>query len=477
MLLVNGAAVDVSWLAGLNSGLVYTIDAGSGIVRRLEPERQARKRAVWSPSGRLIAELRLDFLPRGRLPLTRYSLQVESPTESRRTIAFDDRSDGLTYSLPPVWGGDDRTVLIARYRRATAQLFAVDIVDGEWKPLTPDTLSVSRYAISADGKVLLAVLENVNQPQRIFRVDRATGALTLTVDHMEQAPLMPRGHVSQVEWRSRDERFVVHGFLVTPPRYDSTRRYPLIVLVHGGPGHLFTNDYARINFSPWHIPAQLLASAGYMVLMPNPRGDPSYGEQFQQALHADWGPGPFGDIDAGVDALIARGLVDSSRVGIAGASYGGYLTAFAITCTRRYKAASIDDGPVDLTSEYGQNYATRSAWAKATFDGTPWTRPDIYRFQSPITYISSVRTPVIMRYGGRSSTDDDIRQSYMLAQGFELYAGLRDAGVPVEFILHPDQGHGITDRELYRDWVRRNIVWFDRWILDAGRNRPAAHRR
>jgi dipeptidyl aminopeptidase/acylaminoacyl peptidase len=247
--------------------------------------------------------------------------------------------------------------------------------------------------------------------------------------------------------------------------------------VHGGPGHLFTNDYARINFSPWHIPAQLLASAGYMVLMPNPRGDPSYGEQFQQALHADWGPGPFGDIDAGVDALIARGLVDSSRVGIAGASYGGYLTAFAITCTRRYKAASIDDGPVDLTSEYGQNYATRSAWAKATFDGTPWTRPDIYRFQSPITYISSVRTPVIMRYGGRSSTDDDIRQSYMLAQGFELYAGLRDAGVPVEFILHPDQGHGITDRELYRDWVRRNIVWFDRWILDAGRNRPAAHRR
>lgn len=267
---------------------------------------------------------------------------------------------------------------------------------------------------------------------------------------------------------------MVHGFLVTPPGYDSTRRYPLIVLVHGGPGHLFTNDYTRINFSPWHIPPQLLASAGYIVLLPNPRGDPSYGEEFQQALHADWGPGPFGDIDAGVDALIARGIVDSTRIGIAGASYGGYLTAFAITQTGRYKAASIDDAPVDLTSEYGQNYAIHSAWLKATFDGTPWTHPALYRSQSPITYISRVRTPVIMRYGGRGSTDDNIRQSYMLAQGFELYAGLRDAGVPVEFVLHPDQGHGITDRELYGDWVRRNIVWFNRWILNVRSNRPPA---
>src|SRR5690606_8062090 len=122
-------------------------------------------------------------------------------------------------------------------------------------------------------------LENVNQPQRIFHVDISRGEVSPIVDGMDQAPPMPRGHVRQVEWRSRDERFVVHGFLVTPPRYDSTRRYPLIVMVHGGPGHLFTNDYARINFSPWHIPAQLLASAGYMVLLPNPRGDPSYGEE------------------------------------------------------------------------------------------------------------------------------------------------------------------------------------------------------
>jgi dienelactone hydrolase len=476
MLLVNGAAVDVSWSAALNSGLAFAIDASSGAVRPVEPVQEYRKRAVWSPSGRLIAELRLEFLPGGRLPLTRYTVQVEAPDRPGSTIALDGETDGLSYSFPPVWGGNDRTLLVARYQKATARLFAIDLTHREWRPLTPDTLSVSRYAVSRNGKILVAVLENVNQPQEIFRIDPATGTLTRLTHNLEAMRSIHRGRVREVQWTSRDERFTVHGFLITPPAYDSTKRYPLIVLVHGGPGHFYTNDFARINYPRYTLPPQLLASEGYVVLLPNPRGDASYGEEFQQALRADWGFGPFADIDAGVDALIARGIVDSTRVGIAGASYGGYLTAFAIAHTERYKAASIDDAPVDLTSEYGQNYAIHSAWLEATFDGTPWTRPERYRAQSPITYISRVRTPVIMRYGGCSSTDDDIRQSYMLAQGFELYAGLRDTGVPVQFILHPDQGHGIVDRDLYRDWVTRNLRWFDYWLLHEGTD-PTADRR
>jgi dipeptidyl aminopeptidase/acylaminoacyl peptidase len=473
-LLVNGSALDVSWSAALNSGLAFTIDVNSGSVRLLEPAQESRKRVVRSPSGRLIAELRLEFLPGGRLPLTRYTVQVEDPHQPRNAIALDGENDGLSYSLPPVWGGNDSTLLVARYQRATARLFSVDLKGREWTPLTPDTLSVSRYAASRDGTVLLAVLENANQPQEIFRIDADAGTLTRLTRNFEEWRSIHRGHVRDVEWASRDERFTVHGFLITPPSYDSTKGYPLIVLVHGGPGHFYTNDFARINYPRYTMPPQVLTSEGYLVLLPNPRGDASYGEGFQQAIHADWGFGPFGDIDAGVDALIARGIADSTRVGIAGASYGGYLTAFAITQTGRYKAASIDDAPVDLTSEYGQNYATHSAWLKATFDGTPWTQSSLYRAQSPITYITRVRTPVIMRYGGRSNTDDDIRQSYMLAQGFELYAGLRDSGVPVQFVLHPDQGHGIVDRELYWDWVGRNLRWFGYWVMREGTD-PSAN--
>jgi dipeptidyl aminopeptidase/acylaminoacyl peptidase len=195
------------------------------------------------------------------------------------------------------------------------------------------------------------VLENANQPQEIFRIHPMTGRIEKLTHLGDGIGRRKLGHVDQITWKSKDGRFSIHGFLVKPPVYDSTRRYPLILLLHGGPGALFTNSFIGINFAPSnHLPPQLLASAGYMVLLPNPRGDPSYGERFETALQDDWAPGPFADVDAGVDALIARGFADSSALGIAGASYGGYLAAYAITQTDRYAAASIDDAYPDLTS-------------------------------------------------------------------------------------------------------------------------------
>jgi dipeptidyl aminopeptidase/acylaminoacyl peptidase len=475
MLLVNGPPMRVKWETQITSGLIYVIDPSSGVTRKMDPVSRVRRRARWSPSGQFIASFRLDVLPGGKLPLSRFTLQVESRLQVRPGISFDAETDGLVNTLPPMWGENDRTLYVGRYQRGTARLFVIDIISGKWRPVTPDTLSISRYATSRDGSVLLAVMESANQPQEVFRIDPVTESLTRLTHLGDVMGRVKLGHVDQITWESRDGRFNIHGFLVKPPDYDSTRRYPLILLVHGGPGAPFTNSFVGINFAPPnHLPPQLLASAGYMVLLPNPRGDRSYGEEFETALHADWAPGPFADVDAGVDALIARGLVDSSALGIAGASYGGYIAAYAITQTDRYAAASIDDAPTDLTSEYGQNYATRSTWARAAFDGTPWTRPDIYAAQSPVTHVSHVRTPVIMRYGGRSSTHDHVRQAYMLAQGFEFYAGLRDSGVPVQFVLHPEEGHGIGDWELYEDWVMRNITWFNHWIhgRNSGRAEP-----
>jgi dipeptidyl aminopeptidase/acylaminoacyl peptidase len=314
-------------------------------------------------------------------------------------------------------------------------------------------------------------MENANKPQELYRVHPETGALTQLTHGAAAVPQMSRGPVVQIVWPSADGLFTVHGFLVKPRTYDPVRRYPLIVLVHGGPGALFTNSFVSVNFwQQGYLPAQWFAAAGYLVLLPNPRGDASYGDEFAGAVHQDWGPGPFSDIDAGISALIARGLVDSAKVGIAGTSYGGYLSAFAITRSHRFAAASIDDGPTDLRLDYGMNYAFHSSWFRAFFGGTPWERPEIYASQSPITLVQSVRTPVIMRYGARSSTDDQIRPSYTLAQGLEFYAGLRDAGVPVEFVLHPDQGHGAVDWTLYKDWVMRNLRWFDYWLRGEGKN-------
>jgi dipeptidyl aminopeptidase/acylaminoacyl peptidase len=219
-----------------------------------------------------------------------------------------------------------------------------------------------------------------------------------------------------------------------------------------------------LRFDQPYVPAQLFAAAGYLVLLPNPRGDTGYGPEFQAALNGDLASGPFNDVDSGVSALVARGLVDSTSMGIYGASYGGYLTAYAITQTRRYAAAAIDDGPINLSALFGQQYALQTMSLRERLGGTPWSRPEAYAAQSPITFVNRVRTPVLMRYGGRAASAADAIRLSFLAQGFEFYAGLKESNVPVEFVLHPDQGHGIADWHLYRDWVERTLAWFGRWI-------------
>jgi dipeptidyl aminopeptidase/acylaminoacyl peptidase len=378
--------------------------------------------------------------------------------------------DGLTPSFRPVWGVNDSTIFVARYEGGTARLYALSVSTGQWTAMTPDSLSVTLYAFSRDRSALVAVLENVNQPAELYRVSLTGGPLERLTSEARQLSNIQLGHVEQLEWSSDDGRFKIHGFLVKPPGYDPAVRYPLIVQVHGGPGAFYPNAFIDVNFAPQYIPPQLLAAAGYLVLLPNPRGDPSYGEDFHAALRFDMAVGPLGDIQAGVNSLTERGLVDSTRLGIAGVSYGGYLTTYAITHTASYKAASVNDAPIDLASEYAQNYATRALIQRWYLGGSPWGESQRYTEQSPITYIANARTPILMRYGGKSVTADGIRQSYMLAQGFELYAGLRDQNVPVQFVLHPYESHGIHDWLLYRDWVKRNLRWFDYWVRHQGDN-------
>jgi dipeptidyl aminopeptidase/acylaminoacyl peptidase len=470
-LLVSGAPIGVIWLEQLTLRRLYTLDPATGATHQVHPERKSQLYPVWSRSGRWIAEVDYESLLHGG-PST-CVLRLENPVQHAELALVRGNDDPSSCLLAPAWGNDDSTLYVVQPVRGTNRLFAVDAPRNRWRAVTPESLSVSLHAVSRDGATVLAVLESGSHPPELFRIAGATGELTQLTHESAMLPPMQLGSVEELSWPSGDGRFTVYGFLVKPTGYDPARRYPLIVIAHGGPGALYMNTFVGINFPPYSIPPQLLAAAGYLVLLPNPRGDPSYGVAYQAALSRAWGTGPFGDIDAGVSMLIARGIADPSALGIAGASYGGYLTAFTIAHSHRFAAASINDAPVDLTGEYGQNYATHSPWS-AYFGGTPWKERALYMAQSPITNIEEVRTPVLMRYGGRSATRDNIRQAYMLAQGFELYAALHDLGVPVRFLLHPDQGHGVTDWKLYENWIGENLKWFGFWLLHEGSNPVAS---
>lgn len=449
---------------------VIVVEPRSGSARPLSiGARNAPRLPAWSPSGHQLAFLNLDRPgPDPCRPLIVYSLRVMHRSAEVAKPVLSTEADGLWHPLGPIWSADERTLYIARYQRGSARLFAVDVKSGSWKAITADSMSVSHYVLANDGKHLVVAMESANQPRDIYSLDPASLAVTRLTHEGEALSRYPQGRVDNVEWPSADGRFMVHGFLVRPPGYVRGRRYPLIVMVHGGPGDFYTNSFMRVRFETRAAPPQMLAAAGYMVLLPNPRGDSSYGEQFQVALNGDLAAGPFHDVDSGVSALIARGLADSTSIGIYGVSYGGYLTAYAITQTRRYAAAALDDGPINLASLFGQSYALQPMYLRARLGGTPWTRPGAYASQSPITFVHQVRTPVLMRYGGRSASAADAIRFSFLAQGLEFYAGLKESNVPVEFVLHPDQGHGIADWQLFRDWNARTLSWFRRWMPPPG---------
>lgn len=476
IILVAGAPLRASWWPQVTKRALHVYDPVSGEKRAL-PRLDVE---TWCPSqsssGKQVAYIAYQDFPDDDRQMQRMMLQVVdlSGEAQPRTLSYGN--DGLSLESAPVWAGDS-SLYIRRYENGSARLFLVDVATSRWRALTPGTLSVAKFASSRNGESIVAVMESVNSPQELYAIDPNRATLTRLTDYGDTILTSPRGRVKKMIWPSRDGRFSVHGFLVEPPGYDSTRAYPLVVLVHGGPGALYSNTFVAANYSQQgYIPPQWLAASGYLVLLPNPRGDRSYGEEYAGANRGDYGFGPLSDLEAGVSLLIARGVADSTKVGIAGVSYGGYLTALAITQTTRFAAASIDDGPTDLRLDYGLNYAFHAEYSRTFFGGTPWDLPGVYAAQSPITHVDRVRTPVLMRYGGRGSTDDEIRLPYMLAQGLEFYAGLQDAGVPVEFVIHPDQGHGAVDWGLYKDWVTRNVRWFDYWLLHRGDGPPATLR-
>lgn len=165
-----------------------------------------------------------------------------------------------------------------------------------------------------------------------------------------------------------------------------------------------------------------------------------------------------------MDALIEQGLADPERLGIMGHSYGALAAALALHRTHRFKAASLSDGVYNLLSYYGQAYLTNEGWLDYYLGGDPTSGPGRYLSQSPISYATDITTPTLIRVGEARFP----RPHAMPVQGMELLRALHQAGTPVEFLYHPTQGHLILDREVYRDWVARNIRWFDHWVLGMG---------
>jgi len=260
------------------------------------------------------------------------------------------------------------------------------------------------------------------------------------------------GRTESIRWRSFDGR-EIEGLLTYPVGYRPGSRVPLLTILHGGPPASFTQTFTG-GVSAYPIAA--FASAGFAVLRPNVRGSSGYGREFRYANLRDWGGGDFRDALAGIDALVHQGVVDADRLGVMGWSYGGYLTAFAITQTTRFRAASVGAGITDLISYVGT--ADIPGFVGSYFGGEFWDAPELWHDRSAVLNVKAVTTPTLIQHG-----ENDLRVP--ISQGYELYTALKRRNVPVTMVVYPRQGHVIDEPKLQLDVMRRNLEWFRRWVM------------
>jgi dipeptidyl aminopeptidase/acylaminoacyl peptidase len=308
-----------------------------------------------------------------------------------------------------------------------------------------------RTSMDATGRRLVTVAEGANAPPEAYHLS-LTGeeAGRWTPLTALNAGLIPQSRPvwEPLHWKSADGQ-EVEGIVVLPPGRPA-EGLPLVVLLHGGPTSAWSYQWS--NFG---LPA-LWATAGYAVLMPNPRGSAGYGQAFAEANVHDMGGGELRDVLAGVDTLVARGVADESRLGVTGASHGGYLTNWAITQTSRFAAAIPIAASCNRLSKY--NTGNIGYLEELFYDADPYDQAGLVLARSPILHVRNVVTPTLIVHG-------ELDRCVPVSQAHEMYGGISRLGtVPVELVVYPREGHGISERGHRIDFWHRAKSWFDHYV-------------
>ncbi len=429
-------------------GELCVMPAGGGRVRRLVWESVAAGGAAWSPDGREIAFIGMS----DDNAWQHYVYLADAETGACRRLTDDSLEPQAGFfpiaAAPPVaWRGD--RIVFAADANASSGVYSVDR-DGDVRAERATDEVLGGLVASPDGRRLGFVASTLDRPGEVTTLDLAGGAgAVLTSGAGEYLA----GHAI-----GRTERFQVERdgveidcFLVYPPGFDESRRYPLVLEIHGGP-----NGFFGTGFSPLH---QVIACAGNLVLYTNPRGSTTYGEDFTAAVFEDWGGEDARDLLAALDAVCERPYVDADRLGVHGYSYGGFMSSWLIGHDQRFRAAAIGAPVTNLLSMYGQTDIAAS-FGEQQWGGLPQDRLEHYLERSPVMYVDAIETPVLLQHG-----DADIRVP--ISQSEELFAGLKRRGKTVEFIRYPDCSHlflRVGHPSLRMEYYDRVVEWFARWL-------------
>jgi len=427
------------------TGDVSVVDVASGQLRPLAATPAAEADPHYSPDGSRVA----------------MTVNVDPPRWIRQVrLQVVPTTGGTPRSLPPThdevpdlvgWSKDGNQLYVTESRGTLNRLYAMGLNGGGIVELNSGNDLLGTVSLNDSRTMFGFSQETSDRPQEAY-VSPVGKFAAAQVSHANDGrPDLPTGKTEVIRWKGKDG-LEIEGLLTTPVGYQSGLRVPLLLNVHGGPSGVFTQGCVA---GPSIYPIAAFAARGYAVLRPNPRGSSGYGHKFRGANYRDWGGGDYQDLMAGVDRVIKMGVADPERLGVMGWSYGGYMTSWIITQTRRFKAASIGAPVTNLVSFTGT--ADIPGFLPSYFGAQYWEEFDLYRAHSPIAQVKGVTTPALIQHG-------EADERVPIGQGYELYNALKTQGVPVRMLTLPRQPHGPREPKMLLKVMNTNLEWFEKYI-------------
>ncbi len=423
-----------------NSDL-WIVPVSGGEARRITTNPAYDGSPGYSPDGKYIA-YRAQKRPGFEADKFEVMLYDRAQGESHSLTADLDRSAGDV-----VWAPDSRSIYFTCADEGFSSVYRVPLSGGSAVRLMEKTTNDS-VQITSDGKTMVFVRQTMSRPAEIYRADaEGKDAKPLTAVNDAALAKVEFGAVENVRYRGAGGADI-QAWIVKPPKFSSDRKWPAVVLIHGGPQGAWGDSFSY----RWNT--HMFASRGYVVFAPNPRGSYGFGQKFTDEISGDWGGKVYEDIMKGVDFFARLPYVDSSRMAAAGASYGGYMMNWLEGQTGRFRCLVSHDGVYNAVSMFG---ATEELWCPEwEFGGTPWSNPETYAKWSPSNYVKNFKTPLLVIHG-------ELDYRVPVGEGFQLFTALQLMKVPSKFLYFPDEGHWVLKPQNSELWHKTVLDWIDQW--------------
>jgi dipeptidyl aminopeptidase/acylaminoacyl peptidase len=436
---------DAAWTTDIN---LYAVPSTGGAPKLLTAENKALDDSPsYSPDGKLLAYVAMSRpgFEADRLRLT----LMDRATGGRRVLA-----EGWDRSVSDfTWSADGKTLYVTADNVGNHSLFAIDVASGKVTTLVQDGYQTSP---AVAGKRLVFARDTLVSPVELYSAKPdGTDLKAITALNAEKLAGMKFGAFEQFSFPgAKGEK--VHGYVVKPADFAPGRKYPVAMLIHGGPQGSFGNHF-HYRWNP-----QVYAGAGYAAIFIDFHGSTGYGQAFTDAISGDWGGAPFEDLMKGLDFALAKyPFLDGGRVAALGASYGGYMINWIAGHTDRFKALVNHDGLFDTRAAY---YSTEELWfPEWEFKSTPWQNPDSYAKHNPADFVQNWKTPMLVIHGGQDFRVVD-------TNGLSAFTALQRKGVPSRLLYFPEENHWVLRPQNSVRWHQEVLGWLDRWTKPAAAN-------